>query len=312
MAEALESRHITVMFAVSDFYRHHTKYWAWSLGLLLLWMPPVLAQPLVNPLEPQQIRSADSGLRELSRSSVIYLGETHENSADQQAALELLQQLHRLRPQMAIALEMFQRPAQPLLDQYLRGQLSEAELRRQSQFDQRWGYPWENYVPLLRYAKAHQIPVIALNTPTEITRKVARQGLAGLTEADMQWVPPANELRTDNAAYRQMIREIYDVAHQGHGNSDRFENFFLAQVLWDETMAQGVADFVRANPDHLVMVLSGQGHLLYSYGIPSRVARRLGTHFSQKTILLNPPSDLPVRGSAGDRVADFYWRNSTR
>ncbi len=297
------------MFAVSDFYRRLTKYWGWSLGILLLWTPPALAQQLVIPLNPQQVRPADSALQEIARSSVVYLGETHENSADQQATFDLLQRLHRLRPQMAIALEMFQRPAQPLLDQYLRGQLSEAELRRQSQFDQRWGYPWEQYASLLRYAREHQIPVIALNTPTEITRKVARQGLAGLTEADRQWIPPASELRTDNAAYRQMIREIYDEAHQGHGNSDRFENFFLAQVLWDETMAQGVAEFVKANPNRLVLVLSGQGHLLYGYGIPSRVARRLGDQLSQRIILLNPPTGLPIRGTAGDRVADFYWRN---
>src|SRR4028118_1600443 len=63
----------------------------------------------------------------------------------------------------------------------------------------------------------------------------------------------------------------------GQGNSTSFERFFTAQVLWDETMADKIAQFLKANPNYQVVVLAGTGHIIYGYGIPSRVARRLGS-----------------------------------
>jgi uncharacterized iron-regulated protein len=204
-------------------------------------------------------------------------------------------------------MEMFQRPFQDVLDQYLAGKITEAQLVEQSEYEKRWGFPWENYAPLLRFAKTNQLPVLALNTPTEVTRKVARSGLESLTTDERRYIPPFSEIRTDNAEYRQMVQKAYEQHHQvGHGNSTSFERFFTAQVLWDETMAEKIAQFLEANPDYQVVVLAGQGHIIYGYGIPSRVARRLGNgNLVQRSVLLSPlegtssPTNKPV--------ADFVW-----
>jgi uncharacterized iron-regulated protein len=281
-----------------------TKLLAWTLGLLLIWMPSVQAQSAV---EESAWRSptlrAQSALTDLAQSQVVYLAETHDEPVDHEAQLQIIQRLHDRNPKMAIALEMFQRPAQPLLDQYLAGTLTEAELRQQSEYDQRWGFPWEYYAPILRYAKANGLSLIALNVPREITQQVARSGLESLSEEQRQWIPPAAEIRTDNVVYRQMLQEVYESMHQGQGHSaGNFENFFLAQVLWDETMAQGVADFLKANPDRQVIVLAGEGHIAYGYGIPSRVMRRLPT-VKQRSVILNPDSE--TEREAG--IADYFF-----
>ncbi|HEY9749816.1 MAG TPA: ChaN family lipoprotein [Allocoleopsis sp.] len=283
-----------------------TKLWVWLLGIFLVLASPASAQTVFSPMQQQRL-SPQIVLRQLANADVVYLGETHDNLADHQAQLEIIQALHQKQPQLAIALEMFQRPYQPVLDRYLAGQISEAELRQQSQFDQRWGYNWEYYAPILRFAKANRLPLVALNTPTEITRKVARQGLDSLTASDRQFVPPATEIRTDNHAYRQRIQKIYEEIHQGHSSSSNFEQFFQAQVLWDETMAERIAEFATTHPNYQIVVLAGQGHIIYGDGIPSRVTRRLQgiPNFVQRIVLLNP-EDTKEESRA---IADYVWKD---
>jgi len=79
--------------------------------------------------------------------------------------------------------------------------------------------------------------------------------------------------------------------------------------LWDETMAEKIAEFVKANPDYQVVVLAGKGHIIYGYGIPSRVERRLGVgNVKARSVLFNS-SENPTL--SGDRpIADFIWNHS--
>ena len=224
----------------------------------------------------------------LKQATVIYLGETHTDTADHVAQLEIITEMHQARGDIAIGLEMFQRPFQPVLDQYIAGEITEAELIEQSEYETRWGYDWELYAPIFRYAQAEQIPLMALNTPSEVSLKVARQGRASLSGADLEHIPPIADIDTSDEDYQAMVAQVFG-HHGGHGNSGpSFENFFAAQVLWDETMAAAVADFVMASPDTQVIVLAGEGHIVYNFGIPNRVKRRLGDDLVAYSVLLNP------------------------
>ena len=60
-------------------------------------------------------------LPELASSNVIYLGETHDSELDHQNQLKIIQELYQRNPKIAIALEMFQRPYQGVVDEYLAG-----------------------------------------------------------------------------------------------------------------------------------------------------------------------------------------------
>lgn len=275
-----------------------------SLGMVLLCTLPTYAQRIFSPIvsEPYTLQTLS---RELAKASVVYLGETHDRLEDHEAQLKIIRELYGEHRQMAIAMEMFQRPYQSVLDRYLAGKISEAQLIQESEYESRWGFPWENYAPILRFAKENQLPVLAINTPTEITRKVAREGLESLNEAEKRDIPPISEIRTDNAEYRQRLLEAFQQHQQGgHGSSTGFERFLQAQVLWDETMADRIAQFVQANPDYLVVVIVGQGHIIYGDGIPSRVARRV--QVKQRSLLLNPGEDVDTTDK---RVADFFWED---
>lgn len=290
--------------------RQTAKLCAWSVGILFMCTAPACAQSrLMIPLQEQQQLTQQQILQELEKANIVYLGETHNRPEDHQAQLEILRALYRSRPKIAIAMEMFQRPAQGILDQYLAGKITEAQLVEQTEYKERWGFPWEYYAPLLRFAKTHHLPVLALNTPTEVTHQVARGGLESLSPEERKYIPPLSEIRLDNAEYRKMIQEIYEQHHQaGHGNSTSFERFFTAQVLWDETMAEKIAEFLKANPDYQVVVLAGQAHIIYSYGIPSRVARRLDRDkLIQRSVLLSSSGNNP--SPSLEPKVDFVWEH---
>ncbi len=238
--------------------------------------------------------------RQLQRANIIYLGEIHDRTSDRQQQIAIIRSLLPTQPLVAIGMEMFQRPAQPLLDRYLAGKITEAELRQQTQFDLRWGYSWDDYVSILRFAKTNRLLVIALNTPTEITRKVAQQGLESLMGEDLRYIPPIDRIDRTNPKYQKIIWASYQQHAQNAAiNSKSFERFYTAQLLWDETMADRIATFVKERADYQIVVLAGQAHIVHNHGIPDRVQRRLGKKSIQKTVLLQPDGD--------EKSTDFVW-----
>ncbi|MEG4009145.1 ChaN family lipoprotein [Microcoleus sp. Pol11C1] len=285
------------------------KLCALSIGIFLLCSSVVTAQTTANP-QPGQTYTNQEILQQLVKAKVVYLGETHDSAEDHQAQLKIILEMQRQNRKIAIAMEMFQRPFQSAIDNYLAGKLTEQQLVEQTEYDRRWRFPWESYAPILRFAKENQLPVLALNTPSEVTRKVASQGLESLTAEEKKHIPPISEIRTDNAEYRQLLLEVYQQHQKAEqGNSTGFERFLQAQVLWDETMAEKIAQFIQANPDYQVVVLAGKGHIMYGYGIPSRVERRLGTgNVKVRSVLFNS-SDNPAL-SADKPIADFVWNHS--
>ena len=293
-----------------------------SLGIILIYTLPSCATetPKISCSQKfsnsQCVDNLNQILPELKKAKVVYLGEIHDSSQDHQNQLKIIQELYKNNPKISIGMEMFQRPFQEVINQYIAGKITESQLVEKTEYKNRWGFDWELYAPILRFAKEKQIPVLALNTPSEISRKVAKEGIEKLTSDEKQSIPPITEIRLDNIAYRQMVSKAFE-QHQsaGHGNSDSINRFFLAQVLWDETMADGIAKFIKANPDYQMVVLAGQGHIVYGYGIPSRVERRIPNNnqssnsnnsnnkFIQRSVLLSVPDITPVEKDRA--IADF-------
>jgi uncharacterized iron-regulated protein len=246
-------------------------------------------------------------LAKLETADIVYLGETHDRLSDHQAQLKIIEALYeKNQSKVAIGMEMFQRPYQKVLDRYINREISEAQMLEQTEYEDRWGFDWKNYQAIVQFARKHRLPIITMNTPTEVTRKVARQGLNSLTPEEARYIPPANEIDLSNQEYKAKIERVYQ-QHAAHsqGNSSSFERFFLTQVLWDETMAESIAEFVKSQPKTQVIVLVGQAHVAYGYGIPSRVARRLGKDgFSQASVVFQGEQSVDSK-----KVADFVWKN---
>lgn len=230
---------------------------------------------------------------ELVHNRVIYVGETHTRYDHHLMQLEIIRQLHALYPQLAIGMEFFQQPFQQYLDAYIRGELDEREMLRRTEYYERWRYDYRLYAPILRYAREHGIPLVALNVPVEITQKVGRGGLDSLSEAERAQIPA--DIDRSDEAYAQRLKKIFD--QHPEGQAPDFEHFLTTQLLWDEGMAQQVVDYLTRHPDRRMVVLAGSGHLAYGSGIPIRVARRLPVDSS---LIINN-----WEGTLEPTVADF-------
>jgi predicted metalloprotease with PDZ domain len=125
--------------------------------------------------------------------------------------------------------------------------------------------------------KSNGIPLIALNLEKEITGKVARTGIHSLTAEEKQRLP--SQIDLSNEQYREVLYQVF-LIHQKHQGHQHFEYFLQTQALWDETMAQTAHEFLVQHPDTRLIVLAGNGHVMYKYGIPNRVYRRNGEPFT--------------------------------
>jgi len=209
---------------------------------------------------------------QLLAARVIYVGEGHTTYEDHLLQLRIIRAIHQQDPKLAIGMEMFNRSAQPALDDYMAGAIDEAEMLRRTEYFTRWGYDYRNYRDIIRFAHRHRIPLIALNQQKEVVSKVFKEsGTAGLSEEEQELLPEDRDL--DIPGYRERIHSVFTM--HAAPTPEQFNGFIQAQALWDETMAATVADHLTAHPEQRMVVIAGVGHVAKAEAIPPRVARRI-------------------------------------
>ena len=210
--------------------------------------------------------SAPLLLEQAARHDVVLLGEQHHQAAHHRWQLYTLAGLAAYREQMVIGLEMLPREAQPVLDAWVAGELSEAAFLQQSHWHDAWGYDPALYLPILHFARMQQIPLLALNIQPSLRHQLATQGFNAIPAEQRHAIPPP-VMASD--AYQQRLREMFQ--HHAMGDDDdAFSTFLNAQLTWDVAMADALADAVA--DDTLVVGLMGIGHLAYGDGVPSQLA----------------------------------------
>ncbi len=219
-------------------------------------------------------------IQDVSNEKVVFVGEQHDQYSNHLAQLKVIKALKERGQKVAVGMEMFQRPFQEVIDRYLDGKIDERTFLKETEYFSRWGYDYHLYRPIIQYCKENKIPIVALNIRTEISKKVAREGLDALTEEEKKEIP--EDIDLSNEDYKAWLQGIY----QKHTRKQlqNFEYFYQAQVLWDEAMARSACEFLKEHPDYKMVILAGVGHMAYGYGIPSRIKRRGGYTYS---ILLN-------------------------
>jgi uncharacterized iron-regulated protein len=211
---------------------------------------------------------------------IVYVGEYHDRFSHHNVELEIIKSLYQKGPKLAVGMEMFQRPFQKTLDEYITGAIDEREFLKNTEYFKRWGFDYNLYKPILDFARAEKIAVVALNLRREITEKVSKGGMDALSEEEKKEIPPQMDFSDDE--YRDRLKEIFE-QHQSSGERD-FDFFYQSQILWDETMAMSIDEYLRKNPDHRMVVIAGGGHVSHGSGIPKRAFRRNGFSYA---IILN-------------------------
>lgn len=231
--------------------------------------PPAEFAPPV--LETARLGDLAGMIAALAERRVIFIGETHDRYEDHLLQWAIIAGLHARGLPLMIGVECFQQPFQAALDDYSAGRIDEAELLRRTEYFTRWGFDYRLYRPLLRFARRHHIPLLALNLEREFTDRIAQVGIAGLSAAERARLPA--DLDRGDAAYRSHLQQIF-AQHPQKPGAD-FERFLDVQVAWDEGMAARAVAALRAAPERRLIVLAGVGHIEQGRGIPRRVQRHL-------------------------------------
>lgn len=231
-------------------------------------------------VEIPRITKLSSVIDSLLRKKIIYVGEGHDRFEHHRVQLDVIRELHRRNPSIAIGMEMFQKPFQSVLDEYIAGTIDEKEFLKKSEYFKRWGFDYNLYREILLYAREFSLPVAALNIPREAVSKVSKGGIHSLGPEDQKGLPEYFDLSDE--AYRLRLRSFFE-RHQNIEEKN-FDFFFQAQVLWDESMAQNLTEFMEKHPEHQMVVIAGTGHMAFGSGIPGRAYKRNGKDYA---IILN-------------------------
>ena len=200
---------------------------------------------------------------------IVYIGELHDKFENHRVQLQIITALYRKNTKIAIGMEMFQRPYQEVLDDFVAGRIDEKTFLKKSEYFSRWGFDYNLYREILLFAREYKVPLVALNIRKETVTKVSKEGLQALTDEDKKDLPEYLDL--SDMEYRERLREFFE-SHAG--SKDRnFDFFYESQVLWDESMAANLTAFIERNPDYKVIVLAGGGHMTFGSGIPKRAFR---------------------------------------
>src|SRR5258708_31986343 len=111
--------------------------------------------------------------RHYRNADVLLVGDYHALAASQDFAASLIGQLAQGNRPVALALEMVFTRDQYVLDEWLRGEISEEDLRSGIRYDDDWGYDWEPFANLLRQARKYGCGIYGIDlSPRGNMRKI--------------------------------------------------------------------------------------------------------------------------------------------
>lgn len=267
-------------------------------AFLCLSSGPLLA-PAQSCIPPGQWGiPAASGTRIVSASEVVaaaregrfvLLGEDHDNPDHHRWQLHSLGMLLGVRGKLVIGMEMLPRRAQPVLDRWVAGNIGEAQLLRETQWNTVWRFDAELYLPIFHFARLHRVPLVALNVDRDLVREVGGKGWKAIPPEQREGV---SDPAPPSAQYREHLRGWFERHRRAGGpnDADAFERFVEAQLTWDRAFADALAQAAARDPDALVVGIIGSGHLRNGHGVPHQL-RALGAGAAKTWLPVTP--DVP-------------------
>ncbi len=240
-----------------------------AIVLAFSWLPLIAEANCPAPGEwwqAQHVVPNSAILAQAANQRVVLLGEQHDAVEHHRWQLHILAGLHALRDDMSIGLEMLPRSAQPALDDWVAGRLTEEEFLEQTRWDETWGFDPELYLPIFHFARVQQLPLVALNISPALRQRLVSEGFANVP-AEQRHNIPAPQPPSD--AYEKRLKEAFDQHDMGDA-PEMLNRFTQAQLSWDIAMAKGLAD--ASENGTLTVGLMGLGHVIYHDGVAHQLS----------------------------------------
>lgn len=243
----------------------------WNSAVHALTLPLYASILLASCAEAQLIdgrtlqpANAEQVIENVTPGSILILGESHGLEKHRDQHILLLNKLKSKGLPVSVGLEFINYPDQTFLDQYTTGQLEEAQFLNIINWQ---GIDFKFYKQQLLFPQQASGFSLGLNIPRAITSKVAKDGLESLTDNEKKLLPP--EFHVGRDSYK---KRFIDVIHVPAGPvADRY---FLAQSMWDDTMAWQATQFIHQHPDQVLVIVVGEFHAQYGGGLADRIRSR--------------------------------------
>lgn len=235
----------------------------------------------------------DEMIADLQKAQIVYIGEVHTNPDHHRIQLQILKRLQEIHPTLSVGMEMFDKTYQPLLNSWSEGALEEKSFLEEVHWYANWKFRFSLYRDILGFIQAKKVHLVGLNIPFHVPPKIAVGGIDSLRAEEKQYLP--KHINYSDAPHRSYVKRIFE-SHRIPGRED-FEKFYAAQCVWDDGMAEAIAEGMGNNP---MVVLVGNGHIIHKFGIPNRAFERTGATF--RTVYLTQAD-----GEADRTYADYIW-----
>ena len=234
--------------------------------------PPVVralgapaAEPIVVASPSGKIAGWDALTGSLLAARVIAVGEKHDEASHHRVQAAVLGALADRDPGLVVGFEMVSQDQQAALDDFSSGKTTEADFS--AWWKKSWGFDYTLYKPIFDAARSRRLRLVGLNAPISLVKAVAKKGLSGLTPAERAQLPSSVQ-ESGDARYRAFVKDSLS----GHGlPPEAMARMMEAQAVWNETMGAKAAELAEKSR---VVVIAGQGHMLWRAGIPESALRR--------------------------------------
>lgn len=243
-------------------------------------------------------------VRRTARADVILFGELHGHAVCNAIEAQLFHALLQQAGPSALAMEFFEKDTQAALRDYLDGHSDESAFMTQTRQNRDYLLA---HRPLIEMCRTDHAPVIAANAPRRLVREYRLSKLSfdefrrSRGVEDQQWLPRSSEhlpgpyfdrfvevIKSHPpapAASTTTAPALLPLSDPGGPSSaamkpavtaipDPFIVSFRPQLLWDDSMAESVADFRAANLDHRVMLIVGRFHVANEGGTLQKFRQR--------------------------------------
>ena len=217
--------------------------------------------------------SADEVAARILAANVILVGEQHAEPRSMATHVAVLHAVRKTNARVAVGVEWLPYSARLAATSWIEIDEPVESLAKTVDWPRIWGHDLAAYRPVLLAVRALGFSLAPINAEPGVARLVARHGL---DELPPDVALPA--LMRPNAAHRAWFEDIMALSARGHdhtkgGGPGFMDRLYLAQLVWDETMAQRTGELARTHDK--VVVFAGTGHVGFGFGIPERLPEEL-------------------------------------
>lgn len=262
-------------------------------------------------------------INDLQDADVILVGEMHNHTPSLDFIATTFEALLPLNPMLALSMEFYERDQQVPLDDYLSGIVDYEQFVKLARRNA--GNNPIGHLRMVELCRLNNRPVIAANSPrryTSIARKEGFEGYSKLNSQQIKLLEVPSDLPV--GGYADRFRDAMS-GMAAHGGEEMINGFLRSQTVWDQTMADSVAQGVH-NGSSIFHVV---GHFHVDHptvpggsAMADAIRDRIGSHTKIRSIVVHEGDSTSVTpqdagsesklypGPAADYIVYFPLQNN--